>query len=188
MTAALPIDSEPPGANEAPGAGEPGRLLDRLFREHRGAILAVCLAHTRDPHEAEDCVQETFLKILDKVGELRDPAHSRAWLFQIARRVCIDRARRPRATRPLADTPAPTRSDERNAAPPDAGDADRAARLHAALARLPAEYRETLALYYLDGRDCAQVAAALGVTAAAVRQRLVRGRLKLHDLLVEDPP
>ena len=179
MTAALPIDSEPFGVEKTPEPGAPTRLAEQLAREYRNAILAVCLAHTHDHHDAEDCVQETLLKLLDKVGELRDLAHARAWLCQIARRVCIDRARRQTPMQPLADTAA--------ACPPAQTTApERAARLHAALARLPAEYREVLALYYLDGRDSAQVAAALELTPAAVRQRLVRGRLKLHDLLTED--
>lgn len=157
---------------------------------HRGAVLAVCLAHQRDPHAAEDCVQETFLKALGKLAELRDPTRARAWLCQIARRTCLDQPRRPIATLSLPDDRLALQADAGSGRaggwPSGDAPAERAAQLHAALARLPADYRETLALYYLEGRDCAQVAAALGLTPAAVRQRLVRGRLRLHELLTED--
>jgi RNA polymerase sigma-70 factor (ECF subfamily) len=60
--------------------------------------------------------------------------------------------------------------------------------LHAALARLPDVYREAIVLYYLDGRDCAGTATALGISEVSVRQRLARGRLMLHDLLKEANP
>ncbi|MHC4444505.1 MAG: RNA polymerase sigma factor [Planctomycetota bacterium] len=60
------------------------------------------------------------------------------------------------------------------------------ARLQAAISKLPEDYRETISLYYLDGRKCSGVAESLGISEVAVRQRLVRARLMLHDLLVED--
>jgi len=60
--------------------------------------------------------------------------------------------------------------------------------LHAALQHLPADYRETIALYYLDGQSCATVASSLGISEPAARQRLVRARLMLHGLLREEQP
>jgi RNA polymerase sigma-70 factor (ECF subfamily) len=153
-------------------------MLAALTREHRSAILALCLAHTRDIHEAEDRVQDVFLRALDKLDTLRDAAKARAWLLQIARRLCIDHARRRTTHAPLSDHPA------RPYTPVD----ERVERLLAAVAQLPEDFRETVVLYYLDGRNCAAVAASLGTTAAAVRQRLVRARLRLHELLTEDEP
>ncbi len=121
-------------------------------------------------------MQETFTRALAGLGSLRDHDKARPWLLQIARRLCIDHSRQRRPAAALPDN-LPARPGT-----PD----PRIQRLHAALARLPDEYRETISLYYLDGRDCAGVAATLGVSPGAVRMRLLRGRLMLYDLLAED--
>ena len=158
------------------GQETPEMTPETLVRSYAPAVLAVCLANTRNLHDAEDAMQDVFLKAISNFHSLRDHSRVRAWLLQIARRTCIDHRRRRvlRATIP-DDVPAPTVSSG-----PDIE------RLHAALAQLPEDYRETIALYYLDGRSCAGAAESLGISEAAVRQRLVRARLMLHDLLTEE--
>ncbi|MAG93811.1 MAG: hypothetical protein CMJ48_08695 [Planctomycetaceae bacterium] len=146
-----------------------------LFSSHANAVFAVCLANTRNHHDAEDIVQAVFLKATARISSLREPARARAWLLQVARRECVDFHRRRRPTEPLLDEP-PTPS-------PD-GDV-LGGRLHEAVRLLPQSYREVIMLYYMDGRDCPNVASSLSVTEAAVRQRLVRARARLHDLLRE---
>ena len=123
-------------------------------------------------------MQAVFLKAVAKVSTLREPARTRAWLLQVARRMCVDFHRRRPPTETLLEEPAA----------PHLGSNVLSERLHGAIQRLPQDYRETIVLYYLDGRDCSGVAASLGTTEAAVRQRLVRARAMLHDLLQEDKP
>ncbi len=155
---------------------ERATALDALTRDHRNAVLALCLAHTRDIHEAEDRVQDVFLRALDKLHTLRDAAKARAWLLQIARHLCIDHARRRTPPGPLEERPAPVPTESN----------ENTEHLLRAVAKLPEDFRETIMLYYLDGRSSAGVAASLGITPAAVRQRLVRARLRLHELLTEN--
>jgi RNA polymerase sigma-70 factor, ECF subfamily len=148
-----------------------------LFRLHGQAVFAVCLAHTGNHHDAEDVTQAVFAKAIAKASNVRDPARARGWLLQVARRACVDFHRRRKPAKSLVDEPAASTADE-NAV---------GGRLHEAIAKLPASYREAIVLYYLDGHDCAGVAASLGTTESAVRQRLVRARAMLHDLLEEEP-
>ena len=150
-------------------------LTPELLVRHAPAVLAVCLAHTARVHDAEDVMQDVFLAAVEKLHTLRDRSRLRPWLLQIARRRCIDLYRRRVSTHSLQDDIPVDESAE------DA----RVKCLHMALSRLPAEYRQTICLYYLDGRKCASVAESLGISKAAVRQRLARARLMLHDLLVE---
>jgi RNA polymerase sigma factor (sigma-70 family) len=171
-----PINPRVPPATADPGLSEAARQLESAVRDHEAAVFAVCLAHMRDRHEAEDRTQEVFLKALTKIDAVREPASVRPWLLQIALRVCIDRARRRRPEpQPLGDLPAPPETA-----------AEEPGWLLSALESLPVEEREILALYYLDGRSCPSIALGLGLSPAAVRQRLVRARLRLHDILVED--
>jgi RNA polymerase sigma-70 factor (ECF subfamily) len=154
----------------------PAGICDDLFRLHAPAVFAVCLANTRNHHDAEDVAQAVFLKAVARASTLREPARARAWLLQIARRLCVDFHRRRKQGEPILDEPA-TSAPEGNAVDE---------RLREALQKLPPSYREAINLYYLDGRDCSSVAASLGTTPAAVRQRLVRARTMLHALLQEE--
>jgi RNA polymerase sigma-70 factor, ECF subfamily len=149
---------------------------DALFRAHAPAVFAVCLANTQNHHDAEDIMQAVFVKSIDKASSVREPARVRAWLMQVARRLCVDFHRRRKPAEPLiAEPPAPSSRDEVPCQ-----------RLHDAIQKLPENYREAIVLYYLDGRKCSSVAATLGIAEPAVRQRLMRARVMLHDLLQED--
>ena len=164
-------------AGQAPddrGAAMPATL----FRLHAQAVFAVCLANTRNYHDAEDVVQAVFLKAIAKTSRLREPARARAWLLQVARRECINFHRRRKPVEPLLDEPST----------PAAGGNAVCERLHEAIQKLPQNYREAIVLCYLDGRNCSGVAASLGATEPAVRQRLVRARAMLHKLLQEERP
>jgi RNA polymerase sigma-70 factor (ECF subfamily) len=169
------MSSNKPWAEPAPhdrGATMPAAL----FRLHAQAVFAVCLANTQNYHDAEDVMQAVFVKAVAKTSSLREPEHARAWLLQVARRECVDFHRRRKPVEPLIEEPST----------PPAGDDPMGERLHEAIQKLPQNYREAIVLYYLDGRNCAGVAASLGMTEPAVRQRLVRARAMLHDLLGEE--
>ncbi len=151
---------------------------EMLVREHASAVLGLCIAHVKNFHDGEDIMQDVFLRAFTRIGTLRDHTRARQWLLKIARRMCIDhhRKRRPGSSMVEVDTiPAPVDRD-----------GEHTERVHAAVSKLPEGYRETISLYYLDGRDCAGVAQSLGISNAAVRRRLVRARLMLHELLAED--
>ena len=151
---------------------------EMLVREHASAVLGLCIAHMKNFHDGEDVMQDVFLKAFTRIDTLRDHKRARQWLLKIARRMCIDRFRKRRAVRPIDEADAV-------AARADCGD-EHTLRVHAAVSKLPEGYRDVISLYYLDGRDCAGVALSLGITNAAVRRRLTRARLMLHELLAED--
>lgn len=162
--------------DEQPAADPDAATLAASLTVHAQAVFAVCLANTQNYHDAEDVMQSVFLKASGKISSLRDPARARGWLLQVARRACIDFHRRRKPAEPLvSEPPAAT-----------AGDNVLCERLHEAVRNLPANYGEVIALYYMDGRDCASVAASLGITESAVRQRLVRARAMLHGLMQRD--
>jgi RNA polymerase sigma-70 factor (ECF subfamily) len=147
-----------------------------LLRCHVPTVLGVCLAHTRNRSDAEDLMQETFLKAIASIDDLRDHRSIRSWLLQIARRVCINHFQRHRTMQPLPEAfPATAQA-------PD----PRLEWLQAVLPRLPLEYREALTIYYLDGRNSAAVAEALGISESGARMRLTRARRMLQEMLEED--
>lgn len=147
-----------------------------LVSKYASAVLGLCIAWTKNYHDSEDIMQEVFLKAITKLNALKDPGRARTWLMQIARRMCIDHYNKHSMTQPISnDIPAPTKTED-----------ERIERLHEAIIKLPDDYREPITLYYMDGHNCASVAQSLGISEYAVRSRLVRARLRLHEILSED--
>lgn len=149
---------------------------EMLVRRYASVVLGICLAHTRNFHDSEDIMQDVFLKAVKRFHTLRDHSKARSWLLKITRRKCIDYYRNSEPTQKMTnDLPASTNvvSEQIN-------------RLHEAISNLPEGFREPITLYYLDGRKCANVAKTMGISEDAVRSRLVRARLRLHELLLEE--
>lgn len=151
---------------------------EMLVNEHASAVLGLCITYVKNFHDGEDIMQDVFLKAFTKIDTLRDHTRARQWLCRIAKRKCIDHLRKHRPGRPINDAgEMVARSNIYD---------EKSMQIHNAVSKLPEGYRETISLYYLDGCDCAGVAKSLGISNAAVRRRLTRARLMLHELLVED--
>ena len=166
-------------ATTATDAEAAGTLVGSLFVENGRAILGLCRLLLRDPVEAEDAAQQTFLsahRALAAGGRPRQPA---AWLAAIARNECRARLRlRTREALPLPDLPAdlpdPLARAIRNA------DLDA---LWAALATLPRRQRRAFLLRELGGLSYSELGAALGVSRPAVESLLFRARQQLRGAL-----
>lgn len=159
-------------SDEGRGVLTPQMLVHRFA----SAVFGLCIANTKNLHDSEDIMQEVFVRAFEKLDTLKDPSRARPWLMKIARRMCIDCHRRRQTAQPIIDD---------IPAQPHYG-SESIIRVHTAISKLPQKYREPIALYYLDGRKCAGVGETLGISEVAVRRRLVRARLMLHELLAED--
>ncbi|GAB2651520.1 RNA polymerase sigma factor [Arenimonas aestuarii] len=160
----------------------------RLVAATQRMVASVALAITRDLQASEDIAQDTFLTAWQRRGQLDNPQSFLPWLRQVARNRAIDhvRARRYRET-PV--DPLEHLSDV--AAEPGHGPADlherseQARHLAEALDEIPETSRDVLLLYYREGERSADVAALLGISDAAVRKRLQRGRDALREQLLK---
>ena len=156
-----------------------GRLVGATQR----MVASVALAVTRDVHTSEDIAQETFLSAWQRIGQLGNPHSFLPWLRQVARHRAIDhvRAQRYRETPmdPL-DTLAAVAASPRHGPAEQFVNDQEARQLAEALDEIPASSRDVLLLYYREGEDTREVAALLGLTDAAVRKRLQRGRDSLR--------
>jgi RNA polymerase sigma-70 factor (ECF subfamily) len=145
--------------------------FELLVRRHAGPLLAFCRGIVRDGSEAEDRVQEAFVKAYRALSRF-DPARPFAsWLYKIAQNVCRDALRgRKEASLPPGH-PAPR--------PPLAGDA--LGRLDDALEVLPAKHRMVLHYKYRLGMNAAEIAAQLGLSHEDVRVTLHRAIRTLRE-------
>jgi RNA polymerase sigma-70 factor (ECF subfamily) len=158
-----------------------GRVTE-LFERHHEALWRFALRMTGDPADAEDLVQETFLRATAWRRRLPplDRA-ARAWLMQTLVNLRRDRIRRGEVRRRHA-VAASTATIGGDAADPESLATIRE-RLDAALDGLPVRRRAVLVLHELDGLDSDQVAAALGMRAATVRWHLAAARRHLRRAL-----
>ena len=128
------------------------------------------------PEDAEDAAQEALIVLFRKIGTLRTAAALASWMFSIVRNECVRRSRL-RLTRP-----APQATTE-----PSAEDATLARleveRIVEAVAGLPVEQRAVLVLRDIQGLSGAATAEALGLSRAAMKSRLHRGREALRAQL-----
>ncbi|HEX7238389.1 MAG TPA: RNA polymerase sigma factor [Gammaproteobacteria bacterium] len=152
-----------------------------LYRRRHNDVYRFAFAMAKSRSFAQDVTQEVFLNVLENARRFDSTKGTvRAWLFGCARYVTLDRLRLER--RWTDDMPADLAaldSDERLLAD------QRVERLHAAIARLPVEYREALVLAELQELTYAETAAVLECPLGTVRSRLHRGRVLLATMLGE---
>jgi RNA polymerase sigma-70 factor (ECF subfamily) len=149
-----------------------------LVSRYTAQIAAVCRAHLPRHEAVDDLVQDTFLRGLDRLSGLREPARFGFWLYAIARNLCRDWLNDPHlGLFPLDRVPAPPSAD--------AGDRfDRTAAVKECVRQLPVELREVIEIYYAGGRITYQeIADRLGVSFGKVNQMLTRARKLLRARL-----
>jgi RNA polymerase sigma-70 factor (ECF subfamily) len=164
------------------------QTITALVAEYSTALYRVAFSVTRNAAEAEDAVQEAFLRVLrhqDRLGEIRD---YRVWLVRIVWNIVLDRKRRAK-TRPenedLADHARVLPSGDR---PTDESviSTQERGRIMALIDRLPHREREALLLSAVEELTTAEIAAVLGTTESSIRSRIFRARRELSVLLEQE--
>jgi RNA polymerase sigma-70 factor (ECF subfamily) len=159
--------------------------LAALVEQYASTLYRVAFSVMRNPSDAEDAVQEAFLRVLrhrDGLGEVRD---HRVWLIRIVWNIVLDRKRRAK-TRPETDDveelarvlPADGLTAEQRAAA-----AQHHAHVLACVEQLPAKERQVLMLSAFEELSSVEIASVLGITESSVRSRLFRARNLMADLL-----
>lgn len=159
--------------------------LAALVDQYAGALYRVAFSVLRNPADAEDAVQEAFVRVLrhrDTLGEVRD---QRVWLIRIVWNIVLDRKRRAK-TRPETDDvaelarvlPSNGLSAEQMAAA-----AQHHAQVLACVDQLPTKERQVLQLSAFEELSSVEIAAVLGISESSVRSRLFRARNLMAGLL-----
>ena len=155
--------------------------FDELVARHRDRVYAVALRLTRNPADAEDALQDTFLNAYRALGRFGGRARVSTWLYRIAanasydvinRRHGRDQALEDSVYEPAAPGDSFAQSSQRQA-------------LERALAALPNEFREAVVLCDIAGLGAGEAAELLGVPAGTVKSRVFRARALLAVALRE---
>lgn len=142
-----------------------------LYAQFARMVHGILLAHVSYA-DAEDLMQDVFIRALEQLPRLRELAAFGGWLASIARHAAFDHHRR---VRPMADLPDGIPGGQR----PDG----EAFEVLAIIQRLPESYRETLVLRLVEGMTGPEIAARTSLTPSSVRVNLCRGMKLLREQL-----
>ena len=159
--------------------------LAALVDEYASTLYRVAYSVLRNQADAEDAVQEAFLRVLRHRESLGDVRDHRVWLIRIVWNIVLDRKRRAK-TRPETDDvselarvlPANGLSAEQRASA-----AQHHAQVLACVEQLPAKEREVLLLSAFEELSSVEIANVLGITESSVRSRLFRARNLMAGML-----
>lgn len=147
--------------------------IRRVVKQYSDLLLHIALTRTDCAADAEDVVQETFLKLMTRGPRFRDGTHEKAWLIRTTLNLAHDLRRgASRRNLPLEEASAA----EAETAPP----------LLSAVRALPDKYGAIIHLHYYEGYAIREIAKLLNLPAATVGTRLSRGRERLKKILEED--
>lgn len=157
-----------------------------LVHQHQERLLRSVFAIAASHADAEDIVQDAFVRAYTKLESFNRDSSFYTWLYRIARNVALTQRRRRRPIsslertleettwRPVDEGPSPTSRAEQQ---------ESVEQLRTALLQLRGDYRQILELREIEGLDYASIAMMLEINIGTVRSRLHRARIELSDLL-----
>ena len=163
-------------------------MPESAFREqalaHLDGLYGFALRLTKSPADAEDLVQETYLRAFRFAHRFEPGTHLRAWLFQILRNTFLTFYRRESRQLAVLDQEVAGGPDEAAAAD-GAGTVPTVLDLERALADLPEEFRTVLLLADLEGFGLDEIAEVMGTPVGTVKSRLFRARRLVRRRLAD---
>ena len=142
------------------------------------AMFRLARTILKNDEDAEDAVQEAILSAYANLDSLREPEKFKSWILHILTNKCYDACRKKRPTVDL--------SDVEETLPASGTDCTERLTLYQAVEQLPDDFRTAITLFYYEDLSVRQIAGVLGLTEAAVKTRLSRGRQSLRALLGEE--
>jgi RNA polymerase sigma-70 factor (ECF subfamily) len=156
--------------------------------EHIDGLYGYALVLTQNRTDAQDLVQETYLRAIRAMGRLRDDSNVKAWLFTILRNIWLNELRQRRKAPEIIDVEADERTsnlvDESMKSPHEVYVANLEQRhVREAIQQLPKEAREVILLREWEELSYQEIATILDCPVGTVMSRLARARSKLRNLL-----
>ncbi len=169
--------------------------FEEIVHRYRERVYRLAYGMTRDPSEAEEVLQDTFLNIFKNLVQFRGDSALASWIYRVAANAALMRLRRQKRKPLLSlEEAVPTFETTVSESLLPAGEWARqaddkllskelAARIEEAILRLPEKYRLVLLLRDVEGLSNDEVAQTLGITLPTVKSRLHRSRLYVRGEL-----
>jgi RNA polymerase sigma-70 factor (ECF subfamily) len=161
-------------------SGDPD-ALEAIFERYETPLFQFLVGILRDHHQAEDALQETFIRALEKLDGV-DPDHLRGWLFTVAYHQAMLAKRRKKRPLTSIHNHKGTLADPAPGPSLQAADHDDARRLHELLDQLPAPLREVIHQRIFEGKRFREIAATLQCPLNTALARMHEGLKRLRRL------
>jgi RNA polymerase sigma-70 factor (ECF subfamily) len=190
MKAADPVRRIPPAtlADEAIVARVLAGELDQfelLMRRHNSRVYRVARSIVRDASEAEDVMQDAYVRAYEHLGQFEGRALFSTWLTRIAVHEALARVRRGKRFDSLHTEDHSMSTQSSSSPEQQASDVEMRSLLEAAVGKLPEELRVVFVLRAVEGMSGAEVGECLGISEDTVKTRLHRARGRLQEMLIE---
>ena len=148
--------------------------FEKILRKYGDSIYRIALVHTQNEMDAQDIVQEVFLKFARNASQFQSDEHIKAWLIRVAINMCTDLKRSAwnRKTTELND-------ECLLAEEFTTGESE----LYQAVMSLPVKYKDVIHLFYYEGYSIKEISRITEQKENAVKTQLSRGRVLLKELL-----
>ncbi len=138
--------------------------------KYSDTLYKVCIVILCNEQDAQDAIQDTFCRYLEKKPKFRDEEHEKAWLIRVATNICRDMIRF-RLRHPKVDID----EMENILVAPEQEETLKE------LFALPVRQKTVIYLHYVEGYHIKEIADILGITEGAVKTRLLRGREQMRN-------
>lgn len=155
-----------------------------MYRRFAPLVYPICLRIVGHLEEAEEAMQDTFLKLFEKLDQYHDELCFEAWIRRIAVRTAIDYVRRRLPEEELIEETLPdVPDDEEEIREQEEQTLLTVASVRNALEKVPAQARVVLSLYLFEGYDMEEISQILKIQPSSVRSQYLRGKRRLIELL-----
>lgn len=149
--------------------------VEKAVREYADMLFRICLVILKNEADAQDAVQEAFLKYIQKAPRFENVQHEKAWLIRVATNCSRNMLKKKRR---FLDIGTQTFAAD--------SFSDETVFVLEALVSIPEKYSVVIILHYIDGYKVDEIAAMIGKTPSAVKMRLQKGRRLLEKAYGEE--
>ena len=149
--------------------------LELAYEKYADMLYRLALSHQKNPEDAEDTVQEVFVKYMHHFSILSDDEHERAWLIRTTVNRCYDllRYNSKRNHEDIYEMAEEIAAEEN----------EHHIEIFHILGKLPVKYKTVIVLHYLEGFSVEEIARMLRISSSAVKMRLSRGREQMKEVI-----
>ena len=148
----------------------PSDKTEEKLEMYADMLFRICFVMLKNENDAEDAVQNTFLKYINKAPEFESPEHEKAWLIKVASNECRDMKRVS-----LRHTHTDITKIQTSVTDPES------CGILEALMDISEKFRIVLILHYVEGLGVSAIADIIGKSQSAVKMRLQKGRRLLEE-------
>lgn len=151
--------------------------FESVYDTYADMLYRLAFSHLQSREDAEDVVQEVFVKYLNYAGTFKDSEHEQAWMIRVTVNACYDflRKKKYRLHVPLDEIQETVTKE-----------VETLSDVAQMLAGLPAKYKTVLLLHYFEGYSVEEVSHILKLSKSAVKMRLSRGRELLKEQMEKE--